>query len=262
MTARLCCAYLRAYQPIEAFTEAEREQLACADTSTHPAGAGRHALGLIAPEETKEIYHKVVDGRTYLCPAQTHLRSLLGMLAFERSLPDGVRSVFFSEQEVEAAEQEIEAIRAQRPDLRPAIVQSAWHVPLRWFICFDISERRIEQAGDHPTIRYESTVGEARRRVGEALETLKGGIVHPVIVGMIYELNEWLAMFDGCSILELDYASVATLFDPDELADDRSAADVRNAIEALGDRDGMKAGLYYQRANERWMRARQRESLN
>jgi hypothetical protein len=63
-------------------------------------------------------------------------------------------------------------------------------------------------------------------------------------------------------VLELDYASVATLFDPDDLADDHSAADVWNAIAALGEGDGMKAGLYYRQVNERWTRSRVRESLN
>ena len=141
-------------------------------------------------------------------------------------------------------------------------MQSVWHVPLRWFVCFDDAERRIEQADEHPTIRYETTVSTARRRVADALETLTGGIVHPVIVGMIYELKEWLATFDPASILELDYASVSSMFDPDEIADDHSSEDVWNAIRALGEGDGMKAGLFYQRANERWSHARQRETLN
>jgi hypothetical protein len=79
---------------------------------------------------------------------------------------------------------------------------------------------------------------------------------------MLFELKEWLARFGDDSILELDYASVATLFDVEELADDHSAADVWRAIRASADGDGMSAGLYYRRANERWTRARQCEERN
>lgn len=197
-----------------------------------------------------------------MCLGHNRLRTLLGLIAFERSLPDSVVPLFFSEQEVATARDELETLQRSHPGVRPSVVQSVWHVPLRWFVCFEDAERRIEHEGDLPIIRYETRVGTASARVGEALETLTGGIVHPVIVGMIYELKEWLATFDADSLLELDYASVAAMFEEDELADDHSSADVWAAIRALGEGDGMKAGLFYQRANERWMRARQRETLN
>jgi hypothetical protein len=271
MSAQLCCSYLRIYRPYDVLSEAE--QAAVEQVRAHPVPtsgrAGRHSLGLLAPQECREVYEKTVDDRLYVCLGHNKLRSLLGLIAFERSLPDSVVPHFFSEKEVARARTELESLQRTLPDVRPSVVQSVWHVPLRWFVCFDDSERRIEQSagdgaslGDAATIRYETGVGTARERVGRALETLTGGIVHPVIVGMIYELKEWLSTFDASSLLELDYASVATLFEPDELADDHSSADVWNAIRALGDGDGMKAGLFYQRANERWMRTRQHESLN
>ena len=226
---------------------------------TRPA---RHSLGLLAPQECRELYERTIDGATYVCLGHNQLRRLLGLIAFERSLPDAVVPLFFSEQEIATARAELERIQRAHPQVQPPVVQSVWHVPLRWFVCFDDSERRIEQSDDHPKIRYETRIATARDRVGHALQTLTGGIVHPVIVGMIYELREWLASFDPSALLELDYASVAAMFDPDELADDHSAADVWSAIHALGEGDGMKAGLHYQRANERWTRVRQRESLN
>lgn len=233
-----------------------------ASTATRSASPVRSTLGLLAPEECNEVYEKTVDGESFYCPTHPRLRWLLGLVAFERSVPDSAVPLFFTENEITAARRELETIEREQPGIRPAIVQSLWHVPPRWFVCFEDSERRIEQADDHPTIRYETRIGAARERVARALDTLTGGIVHPVIVGMIYELKEWLASFEERSVLELDYASVATLFEPDDLADDHSAADVWGAIGALGDGDGMKAGLYYRRVNERWTRSRVRESLN
>lgn len=264
MSARICCSYLRVFRPVEALSEPERAfvEHSRGAPSKQAAGARRHSLGLLAPQECRELYEKTVDGQLFVCLGHNRLRTLLGLVAFERSIPDSVVPLFFSEQELRKARAELEKLQRTHPDIRPSVVQSVWHVPLRWFVCFDDAERRIEQAGEEPTIRYETRALTARRRVAEALQTLTGGIVHPVIVGMIYELKEWLATFDASALLELDYASVASMFEPDEIADDHSAADVWNAIRALGDGDGMKAGLFYQRANERWARARQRESFN
>lgn len=263
MSARLCCSYLRVYRPLESLSETERAFVVRtqASVSAH-APAARHSLGLLAPSERRELYERTEGERTFVCLSHNRLRELLGLVAFERSLPDAVVASFFTQSELADARAELETMQQAMPDVRPSVVQSVWHVPLRWFVCFTDAERRIEHAGDHPVIRYESRVATARQRVADALQTLTGGIVHPVIVGMMYELREWLATFDPDSILELDYASVASMFEPDELADDHSAADVWNAIAALGEGDGMRAGLYYQRANERWGRARQRETYN
>ncbi len=264
MKARLACAYLRVYQPISALTEVERSLVERAQREQATGGRSPRlpVLGLLPPEECQEIYEKVVDGAVYVCPSHNHLRNLLGLVAFERSIPDVVVSSFFSEREVSRARVELETIQRTQPDIRPCVVQSVWHVPVRWFVCFDDAERRVEQVGDYPTIRYETRIGQARDRVANALDTLTGGIVHPVIVGMIYELKEWLSSFNELSLLELDYASVASLFDPDELADDHSSADVWNAIAALGEGNGMNASLYYRRVNERWAQPRRHESLN
>jgi hypothetical protein len=260
MSATLCCSYLRVYQPIEALTDAERALVR--DLRNGRVTLPRRGLDLLAPEERLEVYTKRVDGQTLVCPAHTHLRRLLGLLSFERTIPDAVIPAFFGSDEVSKARAELEIIERTQPGIRPSVVQAVWHVPVRWFVCFDDAERRIEEHGDHLSIRYETLLGDARARVASALDSLTGGIVHPVIVGMIYELKEWLSSFDDASLLELDYATVATLFDPDELADDHSASDVWTAIEALAQGDGMKAGLFYQRVNERWAAPRRFESLN
>ncbi len=259
MTARLCCSYLRVYQPLDSLTQRERVSVDRAHAAT---GRGSAALGLLAPDECHEVYERDVDGETLYCPAHTRLRWLLGLVAFERSMPGSAVPLFFTREQLEDAHEELASLEREEPGVRPPIVQSVWHVPPRWFVAFDDAERRIEHAGEHPKIRYETKIGTARERVGRALETLTGGVVHPVIVGMIYELKEWLKSFDERSLLELDYASVATLFPPDDLADDHSAADVWSAIAALGEGDGMRASLFYRRVNERWGHPRMRESLN
>jgi hypothetical protein len=261
MSATLCCAYLRVYQPLMSLSSGE-QAVVKAHVAAEGASGRRPMLALLAPEECSDVYVKAVDGEPFYCPTHPRLRWLLGLASFERSIPNTSLGLFFTSQEIDAAHRELEALERDHPGIRPPIVQSVWHVPPRWFVCFDDAERRIEQHGDHPTIRYETTVAAARERVGEALSTLTGGIVHPVIVGMIYELKEWLGNFDDRAVLELDYASVATLFEPDDLADDHSSADVWSSIRAMGEGDGMKAGLYYRRVNERWSRSRSPSRFN
>jgi hypothetical protein len=257
MKARICCAYLRVYRPLEGLSPAERTV-----ATGGGAGPAQMGLGLLAPEECQEVYEKVVDGVTYYCPTNTRLRKLLGFASFERAVPATIVGQFFTPGEMALARRGLREIERAQAKPRPPMVQSTWHVPPRWFVCFDDVERRFEQTGDHPTIRYQTWLSEARDRVGRALDLLTGGIVHPVIIGMIYELKEWLAGFEPEALLELDYASVATLFDPDELADDRSAADVWGAIDALSRGDGAGAMADYRRVNERWAQARLRESLS
>lgn len=259
---RLCCSYLRVYRPLASLSAADRSLVGSSDRGRR-AGSGRQpSIELLAPEERCDVYQMLVDGEPYYCPTQPRLRWLLGLASFERSMPSDALGLFFTRQELASAHDELETIRREQPDLHPPIAQAVWHVPPRWFVCFDDAERRFEQNADHPTIRYETRVGKARARVTSALDTLTGGIVHPVIVGMIYELKEWLRHFPDDGVLELDYASVATLFDPDDLADDHSSADVWQSIRALGEGDGMKAGLYYRRVNERWTRSRSLQALN
>jgi hypothetical protein len=263
MPYQLPCAYLRVYRPFDQLPPSDRRRVEHPGVERSVHSVARQALGLVAPAEAQEVYERVVDGRRFVCLGHTRLRALLGLAAFERSLPQGVIRCFFSQTELDTARRELAAIESETPEPRPSIVQSAWHVPLRWFVCFDDAERRLEHDGDATRIRYETTVGDALARVEAAFSTLKEGVVnHPVIAGMIYELREWLQSFELESLLELDYASVATLFDPDDLADDRSASDVWAAIHALASGDGMSAGLHYRRANERWHRSRSKATSN
>lgn len=257
MSAKLCCGYLRVYEPVETLPPTEQAQARVLELQA-PGGA----LGLVAPEERRETYVTVVDGRTYACPARTRLRSILSMVAFERMIPQEARNAFFSQAELRDARRELQAMQADPVSARPAMLQSAWHVPLQWFVCFDDDERRIVQDDEGVRVTYTTPMALARQRVQLALSTLKGGIVHPVVIGVIFELSEWLSTFGDESLVELDYASLASLFDGIELAEDHSASDVWNAIRALGDRDGMTAALHYRSASERWMRGRGRGALN
>lgn len=265
MVPTLCCAYLRVYQPLDAFDQQELERIR--RSTSHPAAQGarapvRHALGLISPAERHEVFVRESEGLGYLCPAQNRLRALLGIVEFNRGLSPEIADAFFSADEVEDARRELESIQARVPPPKAYLIQSPWHVPLRWFIAFDPADRRIEHDADHLRIRYVARVADAHQRVTRALTVLKHAVLPPGVAGMIFELGEWLATFDGRGFVELDYASVSQLFTDDELADDHTAADLAEAVQALSHGDTVAATEHYTRAGLRWVAARERGSQN
>jgi hypothetical protein len=78
-------------------------------------------------------------------------------------------------------------------------------------------------------------------------------------------MTEWLSAFHPKSVVELDYASVSSLFGWDELDDDHSGREIQEAVEAIAKPElgGIaKAGELYQSVVSRWADAMSRESLN
>jgi hypothetical protein len=66
-------------------------------------------------------------------------------------------------------------------------------------------------------------------------------------------------------MVELDYASVSSLFTWDELDDDHSGRDIQEAVEAIGTpgvRGMARAAELYQSVADRWAEAMFRESMN
>src|SRR5579875_1101580 len=83
-----CAAYLRVYEPLSAFSGAERARWeACASAQGHPSRAetlaAEHLESLpriIAPEqESDRAYIRWAEGVIYVCPWQTRLRSWLAL---------------------------------------------------------------------------------------------------------------------------------------------------------------------------------------
>ncbi|HVL89643.1 MAG TPA: hypothetical protein VM841_05335, partial [Actinomycetota bacterium] len=69
---------------------------------------------------------------------------------------------------------------------------------------------------------------------------------------LVSELSTWLRLFGDESVVELDYGGLASLVPAGELEEDHSAADLREAVEALGEGDVLRATTAYMRAAERW----------
>ncbi|MEN8114091.1 MAG: hypothetical protein ABFS21_06855 [Actinomycetota bacterium] len=187
------------------------------------------------------------SGTRYVCPRNTRLRMIEGVLAFSGSYPN---LPLITEDEREAFKAELSDLRAA--DRRSHILASPWHVPLRWFGVFSESEREIYERGSGLGIRYRTGLGEAIDRASWAVRVLEGAGFPGPVVGQVRDLERWLAEFPVSAMLELDYASVADRFSDGDLTLDESATDVRESLEALESGDGDASRRAYGRVAGRW----------
>jgi hypothetical protein len=166
-----------------------------------------------------------------------------------------------SEAEARRAARELARMRRRGSAAVPFILQSPWHVPIRWFVLFADDERLLLEEDDGYRMVYRSTAAVARQRVDEALGIIRSSELAP-LVELVGDLARWLAAFDATSMVELDYGSVSDLFSWDELDNDHSAREIQEAVEALGAGDVTRSAEIYQTVAGRWAEVRSHESLN
>jgi hypothetical protein len=274
MRAMVPCAYLRVFRPLEALPSGERERW-----ERFIVGGGAPSLGLrryreVPPGprtpypflESMEEDHADVrreDGTLFVCPRRSHLQALASMVAPRETSTEETAEPLVSDVDARRAARELARLRRQDPSLVPSMLQSAWHVPVRWFVLFDDAERRLQElpSGEW-VIRYWAPIDAAARRAAHAAAILRRADMDPV-ARLVRDLHEWLANFDRRSAVELDYGEVAGMFTWDELDDDHSVAGVSEIVEALSGAEGPEtAAELYRSIAARWAETRSRETLN
>jgi hypothetical protein len=268
-------AYLRVYQALAAFPPAERAEWAAYVESGDalPSGllVGREeeralarALGLPVPSEREHALVQRAGQTVYVCPLRTELRTLQSLLAFHGSLPMEVADAFVSSGEVARAASTLERLQRERPASRNHIRLAVWYVPLPWFALFEAAERKLAAPeADHPALlTYQTTMVKAQARVSRALRVLQEVMEDGEVVAAVEELRDWLYGFDSDSLVQLDYGGLARVLPYPELAEDQSAAEVWEALEALEEGDLERSSAHYGALTERWAALRGRESSN
>ena len=265
-------AYLRVYQPLEAFPQDERDQWeryiveGCHSRPARPVyrqqpTVPEGSLGLLSPAEGDHADVLLDEGRYYVCPWRNRVRLLASLLSLrETTAPDVVEGLV-SEAAARRAARELAKMRRRGATAVPFILQSAWHVPVRWFVLFDDDDRRLTEEEEGYRLSYRTTAARARKRVDTALGVLRRSELAP-LSDLVGDLGRWLAGFDPTSIVQLDYAGVSGLFTWDELDNDHSAREVQAAVESLGEGDVARSVEVYQAVATRWAEVRSHESLN
>jgi hypothetical protein len=262
-------AELRVYQPLEAFPAEEmahweRYIVEGASRALRPRYrdlATPEGLGFLTPAGPEEAHVKIVDGAYFVCPQRTRLRVLAGLLAFHDGTPFEGSVAFVPDGAARRARRELSRIRRREPGQIAAIMESPWHVPVRWFVLFEDDERRIREVHGEHRLSYLTTVRKALRRAERAVPVLRHSELGP-IADLVVDIHQWLTSFDTIALLELDYARLCDLMTWDEMDDDHSAREIGDALKALSAREFTRSAELYQAAVARAAELRSRESAN
>ena len=193
-------AYLRVYEPLSSFSDAERrywtEYAASAQRPRRAAALKAEqaeALSrliatppIAAPQrESGHAYVRWADGVTYICPWQTRLRSWLE-LARMRSTARPLLATAFAAGQADEALREFACWQGQASSLRVFIQSCTWAVPPGWFVPFAPEERWLVLGGANAadslapataaatrTLIYATAMSQARRRIARALNALR-----------------------------------------------------------------------------------------
>lgn len=209
------------------------------------------SYGLLSETEGDGHWITEWDGRRLVCPRNLRLRVLESTVAFAgvfRAMGVGL----IPDDAARAADRELRAYRRDNPDHRSHVLTTAWHVPVRWFALFDPSEKQVYEGPLGPRLRFRTDIDNARERAIEVRATLdKVGMLDGPVEELA-RLAEWLEPFPAGSMVELDYAEVSELFDPQDLVLDDSCELVHQSVAALASGDMMRAGENYGRVVTRW----------
>src|SRR4029078_8653840 len=109
-----------------------------------------------------------------------------------------------SKREARRARRELGRLHRRDPHAVPFVLQSAWHVPLRWFVLFRAEERTI--ADDELArlrLGYPTPTRRAMRRIENVMPTLRRSDFAQ-LGELLVDLHQWLVTFDPRSGRHLD----------------------------------------------------------
>lgn len=274
-------SYLRVYEPLAAFPEAERDHWArYARRSELPTAQDelRRSLADLLPtppvavpvHESADAFVAELDGVVCVCPWRTRLRGWQALESLAAQYPEPVLDVVLPPVVRLQAAADYERWLERNPDARPWIRTTVWHVPVRWFTLFDDEEREYEKAGAGdgevagapPVMRYRTPMVQARRRLARSLKTLREHFEEGPLTEGLVDVGKWLEEFHPRSLVELDYGGLVHALSDEQLAEDRSAADVAAAVAALRAGDEETADAAYERLADRWRAVRARQTAN
>jgi hypothetical protein len=264
-------AYLRVFQGLDGFERDEQLhwERYLVERRAHVPARPRYAdrvtgegVGLLAPAGREEAEVRVIEGRTFVSPHRLRLRVLEAIVDPGGTEPTELFDLIVPKRESRRARRQLARHRRRDPHVRSFVHQSPWHVPIRWFALFRDDERRLgEDELGRLRLRYRTTTRRAMRRAENAIRVLRSSDLGP-IGELLIDLHQWMAGFDGRSLIELDYGELCDFMTWDELDDDHSAADLHEALDALEKQEFGRSADVYQGVLSRWAEVRSREIMN
>jgi hypothetical protein len=222
-----------------------------ASGSSEPVPAFVRRYGLLSEDGAEQHRTAEWKGSRMVCPSNLRLRVLESTVAFASAFR-GLGVGLVPEVEAAAADRELRNYHRAHPGDRSHVLTSAWHVPVRWFVAYDPSEKEVYEGDMGPRLRYRADMSAVTSRIDRAMGILQRLGVFQAPAEELGQLASWLTAFDEGSMVELDYDSVSELFDPEELVFDDSCDLIQASLDALERGDLGRAGECYGRVVARW----------
>lgn len=231
-------AYLRVYAPE-------------VKGSRDPVPSFVKSYGILSEGEGEGPWVAEWKGQRMVCPRNLRLRVLESTVAFANALR-GIGVGLIPDEAAKAADRELRTYQTEHPNHRSHVLTSAWHVPVRWFTAFQPEEKEVYEGPEGPRLRYRTDIQSARQRMRRANDVLEQLGAFQAPAEELSQLISWLEPFSDDSMVELDYADVSELFDPQDLVFDESCQLIQDSIDALESGDMLKAGENYGKVVSRW----------
>ena len=261
-------AQLRVYEPMAAFSPAERGRWERYAEATRLEGVGldaaraEHSSALAAavrptlavPEEHALL--RTYDGLSFVCPLDTQRRIWEAVIEFRTGLAEVIADAFVPRALADDAETQLAAWREDTQARPPHVVSATWQVPLHWFLLVDADERELVLGAGREdperSLRYPTTMAAARRRSARALNALQKAIPESPTVKGLDLVARWLEEFHPHSRVELDYGDLVHLVPEGFLESDTSVADIAEGLDKLTAGDLPGAAAAHERVVRRW----------
>jgi hypothetical protein len=262
-------ASLRVYEPIESFEVSDQVRWSN-QLNTAPTCRDEQFRSLLRsvlseplnlrPDGAHFLEH---EGKRYVAPWSTAARCWTALEDFKFTLPSSITKFFIPQAIEDAIKGTIDIVEHQVSH----ILTSTWSIPPRWFALFTPDERLrgVSEDGHYTILR--TSISNAKSRCAFTHQAVLGAFGEGAVEGEVAELLAWLEIFDGKSIVELDYGGLAVylnnqLVNSGEvgLNADTSVEDVTTSIAGLASGDGALAGKGYERLVSRWRRVSALES--
>ena len=256
-------ASLRVYEPIGSFSTVDQQRWSqfSLDSKTiwdEQDGALRRVITNHTQSLKMDGAHFIEqDSKRYVAPWSTAARCWAALDDFKSSLPATLVKFFLPQTIQESIDLNLENLE----DKVSHIITSTWSIPPRWFALFEPTDRLRGTNEDGPYTILRTPISKAKQRCLFAHQAVVNAFGNGPIEQEIADLLTWLGIFDEGSIVECDYAGLATYLEKSLVENgepglnaDSSVEDVARSLAGLAAGDGALAGQGYERLVTRWRR--------
>lgn len=254
-------ASLRVYEPITEFKSAD--QVRWNQISSSAATIKDEQSQALSRVITSNFLTTKVDGAhvlelagtKYVAPWSTAARCWQALDDFKTTYPQSINKFFLPKSIEDALSLNSEIVE----DKISHIITSTWSIPPRWFALFEPAERVRGANEEGPFTIIRTPIAKAKQRCLFAHQAVVNAFGTGPIEQEIAYLLDWLGVFNNQSIVECDYAGLATYLEKSLIESgqpglnaDSSIEDVANSLAGLAAGDGALAGQGYERLVTRW----------